>query len=100
MKALSEQLSDLAARSNYMAEWLQDDWKATPKLTVNLGLRWDLAKSADLKVQFDRMSNAAGSTASCISLSALRIGALAPRRVASRPSRSTTRPWPAIASAR
>jgi hypothetical protein len=33
--------SDLASRSNYMAEWLQDDWKATPKLTVNLGLRFE-----------------------------------------------------------
>ena len=33
--------SDLASRSDYMAEWLQDDWKATPKLTVNLGLRFE-----------------------------------------------------------
>jgi hypothetical protein len=33
--------SDFASRSNYMAEWLQDDWKATPKLTVNLGLRFE-----------------------------------------------------------
>ena len=31
--------SDLAVRSDYYAEWLQDDWKVTPKLTVNLGLR-------------------------------------------------------------
>jgi len=33
--------SDLASRSNYMAEWLQDDWKATPRLTVNLGVRFE-----------------------------------------------------------
>jgi len=31
--------SDLASRSNYMSEWIQDDWKATPRLTVNIGLR-------------------------------------------------------------
>lgn len=33
--------SDFASRSNYMAEWLQDDWKATPTLTVNFGLRFE-----------------------------------------------------------
>jgi hypothetical protein len=31
--------SDLAVRSDYLSEWVQDDWKATPKLTVNVGLR-------------------------------------------------------------
>jgi hypothetical protein len=31
--------SDLASRSNYMAGYIQDDWKATPTLTVNVGLR-------------------------------------------------------------
>jgi hypothetical protein len=33
--------SDFASRSNYMAEWLQDDWKAFPRLTINLGLRFE-----------------------------------------------------------
>lgn len=33
--------SNFASRSNYMAEWLQDDWKATPRLTLNLGLRFE-----------------------------------------------------------
>ncbi|HXS14086.1 MAG TPA: carboxypeptidase-like regulatory domain-containing protein [Acidobacteriaceae bacterium] len=33
--------SDLASRSNYMAEWVQDDWKPVTNLTVNLGLRFE-----------------------------------------------------------
>ncbi len=28
--------------THYFAPWVQDDWKVTPKLTVNLGLRYDL----------------------------------------------------------
>ena len=26
---------------NYYGTYINDDWKVTPKLTVNLGLRWD-----------------------------------------------------------
>ena len=26
---------------NYYGSYINDDWKVTPKLTVNLGLRWD-----------------------------------------------------------
>jgi len=33
--------ADFASRSNYMAEWLEDDWKATPRLTINIGLRME-----------------------------------------------------------
>jgi hypothetical protein len=33
--------ADFASRANYMAEWVQDDWKVTPRLTVNLGLRME-----------------------------------------------------------
>jgi len=29
-------------RWNYSAPWVQDDWKLTNRLTLNLGLRWDL----------------------------------------------------------
>lgn len=30
--------------SNYYAAFIQDDWKISPHLTLNLGLRWDLDK--------------------------------------------------------
>lgn len=30
-----------ALSQNYYAPFVQDDWRVTPKLTVNLGLRWD-----------------------------------------------------------
>jgi hypothetical protein len=33
---------DDASQSYYFAEYLQDDWRATPKLTLNLGIRYDL----------------------------------------------------------
>jgi hypothetical protein len=33
--------ADFASRSNYMAGWIQDDWKATPDLVLNGGLRWE-----------------------------------------------------------
>ncbi|HEX5284593.1 MAG TPA: carboxypeptidase-like regulatory domain-containing protein [Bryocella sp.] len=48
----------------YLAPWLQDDWRVTPKLTMNIGLRWDLLtgpvdKQDRLNVGFDpNMPNA------------------------------------------
>ena len=38
-------------RSNYYGVFVQDDWRVSPRLTVNLGLRWDyespIAEAAD-----------------------------------------------------
>jgi outer membrane receptor protein involved in Fe transport len=40
----------------YLAPWVQDDWRITRKLTLNLGLRWDL--STPVRERFDHMNYA------------------------------------------
>ncbi|MCL4403016.1 MAG: TonB-dependent receptor [Acidobacteria bacterium] len=40
--AMTKAWQGAAVRSTYWAEYFQDDWKATSKLTVNLGLRYEL----------------------------------------------------------
>ena len=49
--------TDLAAyaRSSYYALFAQDDWKARPNLTVNLGLRWEYF--SPLRSKNDQISN-------------------------------------------
>ena len=43
------------ARSSYYALFAQDDWKVTPNLTLNLGLRWEYF--APLRSKNDRIAN-------------------------------------------
>ncbi|MBS1827127.1 MAG: TonB-dependent receptor [Acidobacteria bacterium] len=49
----------LRTRSDTYGAFLQDDWKVTPKLTLNIGLRWDLdqprwEKTDNRQNSFDR----------------------------------------------
>ena len=40
--AVANVTKELNSRSDYAGFFVQDDWKVTQRLTVNLGLRWDL----------------------------------------------------------
>jgi len=45
---------NVATQSYYFAEYLQDDWRITPKLTLNLGVRYDL--DSPRTERFNRMN--------------------------------------------
>ncbi len=45
----------LGLRQGYFAAFIQDDWRITPRLTLNLGLRWDLnVPYSEVNGQFSR----------------------------------------------
>jgi Carboxypeptidase regulatory-like domain/TonB dependent receptor len=45
---------EAGSRFSNFSFWAQDDWKATPRLTLNLGLRWDAYRP--YREQYGRMS--------------------------------------------
>jgi hypothetical protein len=53
--ALVQKNIDPYYRHYYYAGFIHDDWKLTPKLSLNIGLRWD-AESGNVE-RFDRMVN-------------------------------------------
>jgi hypothetical protein len=52
--SLIQSFKDAAAQSTYTAVYLQDDWRITKKLTLNLGLRYDL--DTPRTERYDRMN--------------------------------------------
>ena len=47
-------VSPLSLQYHYLGAFLQDDWKITPKLTLNVGLRWEL--DTPLTERYNRMT--------------------------------------------
>ena len=37
------QINKMSTQGSYYAGYVQDDWKITDKLTVNMGMRWEVA---------------------------------------------------------
>ncbi len=52
---LDDQFSPLYPRQNLYGAFFQDDWRVSPKLTINLGLRYELFKPVVDK--YDRQAN-------------------------------------------
>jgi hypothetical protein len=47
-------VSPLSLQSHYLGAFVQNDWKVTPKLTLNLGVRWEL--DTPFTERYNRMS--------------------------------------------
>ncbi|MGH9628866.1 MAG: TonB-dependent receptor domain-containing protein, partial [Bryobacteraceae bacterium] len=57
-RAYADRNIDPAYSNQYYAVFFQDDWKVTPRLTLNLGLRWDY--EAPVVERYDRQLSAFG----------------------------------------
>ena len=47
-------LNPISTQSRYAAGFVQDDWRVTRRLTLNLGLRWDMS-SGDME-KYNRLA--------------------------------------------
>ena len=61
VNAASIQISDkIPSRASYWALYAQDDWRITDRLTMNLGLRWEVGAAAPRGRQPDELVRPAG----------------------------------------